>query len=176
MDRLLSHIGIDYNVVPFETSFKPDNEGISTSLKTKSIVPDGYKPSLQQAINLFEKNTHDDLVGLDPDLLVKLGIAHRELGEHRQAIRYFKAAIEIEPSFNSNFQLSHEYWLVKEYMESEKIINKLLDDNMENAHLWKVLGINMSSQGRMEDAENAFQKAMNLQPDYFDMASTFNEL
>ena len=64
-----------------------------------------------------------------------------------------------------NFLLSDQ-----KYNEAFDVLKKLTSENPKNETYWFVLGVTCEKLGKMEDQLDAYQKALEIKPDYFDAA------
>ena len=138
--------------------------GISPEIGTKSIVRMEDKPSLRQAVQSFEEKSSEDMSYLDPKMLIKTGLAHRELGEHIEAIRYYRASIKIEESNRAFFHMGFDLSVLGRYEEALDAYEKALQLNPKDTSAWTNKGAALSYLGRSSKALKAYEEALKREP------------
>jgi predicted O-linked N-acetylglucosamine transferase (SPINDLY family) len=116
-----------------------------------------------------------DAIGLDPDMAhahYNLGNACRQLGDAKQAIEQIERALAIEPAhadWRSNLgSLQHEQLQLDDAISNlQKAI--ALDPGLDRAY--SALGGALLLAGRVEEANAAFGKALELKPERADVES-----
>ena len=100
----------------------------------------------------------------------QLGIALLDQGEHEEAIRNFRRALEIEPAFaDAHYNLGVALGSVGDWDEAIDQYRGVLRDSPDHVQACNNLGNALLRQGRRDEAISHFRRALKLHP-YFEQA------
>lgn len=103
----------------------------------------------------------------EPGLLTIRGQAKAALGDRTGAMSDFRNASRMGNfAEGSHLLLAHSLTVIGEHAEAEAVARRGLQSQPEWASLWQILGEAIAPQGRRADAEEAFDKAIALEPDH----------
>lgn len=96
-----------------------------------------------------------------------LGWANWQLGSLAEAEAAFKQALVISPGhFNARWSLANVYLRTNRSPEARVIMLELVREQPGNAALWNDLGVAMDNSGEFDEAVAAYEKSVQLKPDY----------
>jgi Flp pilus assembly protein TadD len=96
-----------------------------------------------------------------------LGFANAHLGTMAEAEGGFRKALELAPgNFEARFSLANVYLRMNRYPEAVVMLQDLAREQPGNAGVWNDLGVGLVNTGEFDDAVAAYQKALQLEPDY----------
>ncbi|MDP3013840.1 MAG: tetratricopeptide repeat protein, partial [Candidatus Subteraquimicrobiales bacterium] len=131
------------------------------------LAPSYYETGeYAKAINAYKK-----VIELDPEntfALLMLGFAYFNLGQYPEAISAFSLYIEARPDDPyAHYRLGRAYYENKQYDSAKSALLKAvqLKGDLSSAtlsNLYFSLGLAYSKLGRLEDTENAYQKALEI--------------
>ena len=113
-------------------------------------------------------------------LYFNLGIAYQK----QRNLRAAKAAMETAFNLNRADEVLESLAVIcleqKKFSEAMEYCQIGLDENPENAHLWNTMGVIFFEQGEYENAAEVFERAVSLNPYYYDalfnLRDTYSEL
>ena len=101
------------------------------------------------------------------NILSNIGYSYYLTGELRSAERYFKRAINVDPKFKRAWtNLGLIYVRKGQYNRAVKTLKQV----MKEFEAYNDLGYFLMLDGRLEEAEYFFQKAIDMSPSYFEKA------
>ena len=136
------------------------HHGLIPEIGTESVVKEKDKPKLRQIVQ-----TLGDLSYLDPELLIKTGLAHRELGDSVEAVRYYRASLQIEESERAFFHLGYDLHELGRYKEAIERWEKANEIRPEDANTLMNWGNALRNLGRYEEAIQKYQQADKIRPE-----------
>jgi hypothetical protein len=96
-----------------------------------------------------------------------LGVATYWQGNYAATIDAASRAVAISPNYvNARWLLSDGYLRTQQWRKSLDILNDLADDAPNDARLWNDIGIDQANLGEYDEAVNALEKAVKLDPGY----------
>lgn len=102
-------------------------------------------------------------------LWYNLGITYRDAGNLQEAKNTMLAAYKLEPEDEDVIEtLTHICFMLSEYEEALTFCTEGLSINEQNPHLWNNYGVIYFTQGEYEVACDAFEKAVTINPNYYD--------
>jgi len=94
-----------------------------------------------------------------------LGLLLTEQGDYLQAIREFKEASYINPAWALPYlQMGFNYIKIQDFSNAEKSANMTVELKSEEESAYILLGIALYNQDRIWEANNAFEKALQIEP------------
>ncbi|MBK5291151.1 MAG: tetratricopeptide repeat protein [Acidobacteriia bacterium] len=146
-------------------------------------VPDPPKPALspemradiamarkdyRQAIELYKS-----VMGRNPMLMNKIGIAHHQLMEMNNAKKYYEMALKVNPKYPEAINnLGTVYYAAKNYRKAINQYNKALKITPNSASIYSNLGTAWFARKKYKQASVAYTKALELDPEVFEHRST----
>ncbi len=132
-----------------------------------------------QAIDLASQGDYPEAIAcfkkaiiLDKDnylLWYNLGITYRDAGDTDHAQFALKQAYELNDEDEEVIEtLANLYITLGEPDEAMKYCSAGLEINSLNPHIWNSTGVLLFSQGEYQDASEAFEHAVTLDPHYYD--------
>ena len=114
-------------------------------------------------------------------LWYNLGITYRDSGYMKHAKMALSRALQLEPYDETTLEAIAELcFQSNQFEESVGYCMNGLDVNPCNAHLWNTVGASYFNLGEYEDASEAFEQALAINPYYFDalynLRDTYTEL
>ena len=95
------------------------------------------------------------------------GVANAELGSFGESEADFKQALSISPNyFSARWSLANVYFRMNRYPEARVIMQDLARIQPANAAVWNDLGVAMDNAGEFDEAVAAYERAVQLKPDY----------
>ena len=92
-----------------------------------------------------------------------------KLGRLDEAVRYYKKAIELKPSFNeAHFNLANTSYELNDLNKAEASYKKVIELKPDLAEAHNNLGMTVNKMGRLDEAEACYKKAIELKPDYIE--------
>lgn len=86
----------------------------------------------------------------------------------------------MDDRMRENLTRGREHYAVREYGKAEPFLAEIAEGNLEFADVYDMLGVIYHQQGRLNDAESMFRKALTLNPNYteaaLNLAVTYNDL
>lgn len=102
-------------------------------------------------------------------LWYNLGITYRDAGKLHQAKDALLAAYNLEDTDEDTIEtLAHVCFLLSEYEEALTFCAEGIMLNEHNARLWNNSGVIHFTQGEFESACEAFERAVTINPNYYD--------
>ncbi|MDQ7053180.1 MAG: tetratricopeptide repeat protein [candidate division KSB1 bacterium] len=149
-------------------------EGYSQNDRRQAIS--WFKVGVNAKTALEKIDAYERALKFDPNFteaLYNLGIAYKQLGEYRQAERYFERASQTRFAYSpGNLKLAVHYELFRvrlrlgKLRESEQSLRqclKLTSDPRQMGKLWAELGGLLYDQARYEEAVEALKNAMQFE-------------
>jgi len=150
--------------------FQVESQGIQTA---REIFARGYaewadimlnEERPEQASVLVQKALSLDAGSVEARILAML---HADLGQHEEAIRYWKKAIEAKPHSARNYKnLGASYGVLGEYEQAIRYLQKAVELAPEDVSVHYNMGLAHSLSGQHEQAIEYLSRAIDLQPDY----------
>ncbi len=114
-------------------------------------------------------------------LWFNLAITYQKQGDTRGAKRALLTALEMKPDDEETIeQIAIVCLDRKEFLEAVELCQEGLDLNPVNARLWNTLGVIFFNQEEYENAAEAFERAVSINPYYYDalynLRDTYSEL
>ena len=108
---------------------------------------------------------------MDATVSINISDVLQKLNRIDEAKSVIAAARKRNPN-NGELLVSEVNFLLADhkYNEALDVLKKLTADNPNNETYWFVLGVTCEKLGKMEDQLSAYQKALEIKPDYFDAA------
>jgi len=140
----------------------------------------GYTYSHKGMFN-EEIDAYEHAIAIDPGYrkaLVGLMMAHGDKGDHGRALAYARQAIAIdEAAFNAWFRMGWSLYNVAQDQPTVDQKMAMLDQSCKAYHKhlaatpgdhkgWYNLGMSLEEQGKIEEAKQAYLKAITIDPDY----------
>ncbi len=151
--------------------------------QSASVVPEPPKPTLtpevradiamarkdyRQAIELYKS-----VMGRNPTLMNKVGIAYHQLMEMDQAKKYYEMSLKVNPNYPEAINnLGTVYYSAKNYRKAINQYNKALKLTPNSASIYSNLGTAWFARRRYPQASEAYTKALELDPEVFEHRST----
>jgi len=96
-----------------------------------------------------------------------LGLGHARSGNPSAAIEAYTKGLAISPNhYAMRWAMSDAYIATQRYRESLAIVTVLAKETPGDARLWNDIGIDQDNLGEIDDAAEAFQKAVQIDPSY----------
>jgi len=93
------------------------------------------------------------------------GWVYVEAGQPEKSIEFYQKAIEINPDdFEARYRLAFAFQQLGRTRESKDLADDLTKKHPENTDAWNLLGGILYEQGKLNECETAFRKAMELLP------------
>ncbi len=113
-------------------------------------------------------------------LYFNLGIAYQRQGNFRAA----QSAMETALNLNCAEEVLESLAIIcleqKKFLDAKEYCQDGLDENPGNAHLWNTMGVIFFERGEYENASEAFERAVSINPYYYDalfnLRDTYSEL
>ncbi|NLL99845.1 MAG: tetratricopeptide repeat protein [Treponema sp.] len=140
------------------------------------LAAEGHYPEaiacFKRAISMSKKNYL---------LWYNLGITYRDSGNLQGAAEALTQAYNLQSSDAEVFQaLAHIYFLLDDIDSAFEINFEALELFPDNAHIWNNTGVLYFSQGKYDEAAEAFEVAVSIYPYYYDalynLRDTYAEL
>jgi tetratricopeptide (TPR) repeat protein len=110
-------------------------------------------------------------------VLNKLGIAHHQLSDLKNAKKYYERAIKANRQYAEAVNnLGTVYYAQKSYRRAVSQYNKALKLSPESPSIYSNLGTALFARKKYQDATAAYLKALSLDPDIFERRSSFGVL
>ena len=98
-----------------------------------------------------------------------MAVIINKLGRLDEAVRYYKKAIELKPSFNeAYFNLANTSYEINDLNKAEASYKKVIELKPDLAEAHNNLGMTVNKMGRLDEAEACYKKAIELKPDYIE--------
>ena len=86
----------------------------------------------------------------------------------------------MDERMRENLLRGRDHYAAREYGKAEPFLAEMAESNLEFADVYDMLGVIYHQQGRLNDAESMFRKALALNPNYteaaLNLAVTYNDL
>ena len=106
----------------------------------------------------------------EPNSLRLSGVSSIEQGKPEIALIPLQKAIKVAPNFTQAHEdLATAWFLLNDLEKSETCLKKALDLNPKSFSAWKTLGDLLSDQGKEEEANKAYEKAISTDKKYVDL-------
>lgn len=87
----------------------------------------------------------------------------------KEAVMTMERCVELFPDNRpSLLKLSEVYLILKQYDESQDVVNRLLSRDQQDSEAFFMLGMNFRAKGEIEKATRAFQTATEIEPELVD--------
>ena len=111
---------------------------------------------------------HDDFW-----LNVALGDNHRTGGQNYLAIQHYRTALGLRSIASLNRDLAQVELAVKQFSEAREHAQRALALNRRSQRSWETLAVTSADLGHMDEAQEAYQQALNLSAGNLESATTY---
>lgn len=96
-----------------------------------------------------------------------LGLANMRLGSLGEAETAYLKVLQISPGhFDARWSLSNVYLRTNRHRDAGQLLQELVREQPGNAGAWQDLGVAMAGSGEFDDAVAAYEKALQIAPNY----------
>jgi protein O-GlcNAc transferase len=119
---------------------------------------------LKDAADAYQRAT--ELAPTSPEIANNVGSALTRLGRSDEAEIYFQRALHLDPGKWQNMAHMAGMFINRhEFQRAVSIYRVLLAEKPDSTNLYSDLGVALSLDGRLDEANEAFQRALEIDPD-----------
>lgn len=149
----------------------PEIEKVKVNVIITALKNGNYKRAIDLATSLITEDP------LNPLLQNIIGISHINLGNPKNAIPYFKKALNLKNNYNeARANLGSALLLLGHADEAIVELNQSLIENPKNSKAWHSLGNAKRNKLLYVEAQLAFEKALELNPNYINALNSLGVL
>ena len=113
----------------------------------------------------------------DIHVLTAAGVALQALERADEAIAVYQRAVTAEPtSAVAEYNLATAYVTAQMFLEAEQAVRRAFEKRITAPEAWLVLARSLQGQGRLSEANDAFEAAVRSRPDYADALGEWAQL
>jgi len=99
------------------------------------------------------------------DIQVQIGYVHLNLGHFPDAERCFLEALELDPSeYSAYLGLAERFRLSQQHEEQARMVQEAMALAPDDPDVWNAQGVTLEVSGNLPEAEEAYEKALALDP------------
>lgn len=148
-------------------------ESIATLRKALALKPDTWDLRVSLASALLKQGQDENCLAElrnwpesenTPEYFNLLGAAHARLRHFAEAGKAFEKAIAMQPNLESYYNLALLLLRGNAYDEAVTVLDQSLEHFPESPQLMRALGFAQQLKGRFRDAQQTFQRLIEIQP------------